>query len=54
MLILVILVWGAPVIECQRAGMKKSAFEYAAMMMRPEYRQLIEPKFKTKIETLVR
>lgn len=34
--------------------MKKSAFEYAAMMMRPEYRQLIEPKFKTKIETLVR
>ncbi len=41
-------------IECQRAGLKKSAFEYAAMLMRPEYRNSIEPKFKTKIETLVR
>ncbi len=44
----------ASVIECQRAGLKRSAFEYAAMMMRPEYRQHIEPKFKLKIEALVR
>lgn len=26
------------VIECQRAGLKKTAFEYAATLMRPEYR----------------
>jgi WD repeat-containing protein 19 len=26
------------VIECQRAGFKKTAFEYASMLMRPEYR----------------
>jgi WD repeat-containing protein 19 len=26
------------VIECQRAGMKHTAFEYASMLMRPEYR----------------
>ena len=27
------------VIECHRAGLKKTAFEYASMLMRPEYRQ---------------
>ncbi len=42
------------VIECQRANLKRSAFEYAAMMMRPEYRQHIEPRFKQKIEALIR
>lgn len=42
------------VIECQRAGLKRSAFEYASMLMRPEYRSQIEPKFKRKIEALVR
>lgn len=26
------------VIECHRANMKKTAFEYASMLMRPEYR----------------
>ena len=26
------------VIECQRAGFKKTAFEYASMLVRPEYR----------------
>jgi WD repeat-containing protein 19 len=26
------------VIECQRAGLKRTAFEYASMLMRPEYR----------------
>lgn len=26
------------VIECQRAGLKQRAFEYASMLMRPEYR----------------
>jgi WD repeat-containing protein 19 len=42
------------VIECQRAGMKQSAYEYACVMMRPEYRDAIEEKFKRKIEALVR
>ena len=42
------------VIECQRAGLKRSAFEYASMLMRNEYRSQIEPKFKRKIEALVR
>ncbi len=26
------------VIECQRAGLKRTAYEYASMLMRPEYR----------------
>ena len=26
------------VIECQRAGMRRTAYEYASMLMRPEYR----------------
>lgn len=26
------------VIECQRSGLKATAFEYAAMLMRPEYK----------------
>uniref|UniRef100_A0A2D4M395 IFT121-like zinc finger domain-containing protein n=2 Tax=Micrurus TaxID=8634 RepID=A0A2D4M395_9SAUR len=42
------------VIECHRAGLKKSAFAFAAMLMRPEYRNKIDPKYKRRIETLVR
>ncbi|NXD35005.1 WDR19 protein, partial [Copsychus sechellarum] len=42
------------VIECHRAGLKKSAFSFAAMLMRPEYRCKIDPKYKKKIETMVR
>ena len=42
------------VIECQRSGLNKSAFEYAAMLMRPEYRQHIDGKWKKKIESIVR
>jgi WD repeat-containing protein 19 len=42
------------VIECQRAGLKVSAFEYASTLMRQEYRSEIEPKLKRKIEGLVR
>jgi len=36
------------------AGLKRSAFEQASMLMRPEYRQQIDAKYKKKIETLVR
>lgn len=42
------------VIECQRAGLKNSAYEYASMLMRPEYHDKIEPKFKRKIESIIR
>merc|ERR1711988_1607974 len=42
------------VIECQRAGLRASAYEYASMLMRQEYRSQIEPKFKRKIEAIVR
>jgi len=42
------------IIECNRAGLKKSAFEYAAMLMRPEYRDQVAVKYKKKIELMVR
>ena len=42
------------VIECQRANFRTQAYEYAVMLMRAEYRQAIEPKFKRKIEAIVR
>jgi WD repeat-containing protein 19 len=42
------------VIECQRAGLKKSAFEYACVLMRPEYRESVEERYRKKIEALVR
>ena len=34
--------------------MKKSSFSYAAMLMRPEYRNQIDLKYKKKIEAIVR
>ncbi|KAM8842536.1 WD repeat-containing protein 19 [Synchiropus picturatus] len=42
------------VIECHRAGLKNSAFSFAAMIMRPEYRNNIDPKYRKKIEAIVR
>ena len=42
------------VIECIRAKLNKTAHEYATMLMRPEYRSQLDPKFKTKIEKIVR
>ena len=42
------------VIECNRSGLKQSSFNYAAMLMRPEYRSNIDPKWKKKIEQIVR
>eukprot|EP01137_Pigoraptor_chileana_P005155 Opistho-2@47869 len=42
------------VIECQRSNLKNSAFSYAAMLMRPEYRTKIDAKYKRKIEMIVR
>ncbi len=42
------------VIECHRSGLRNSSFSYAAMLIRPEYRQKIDPKWKKKIEQIVR
>ncbi|CAL1601444.1 unnamed protein product [Knipowitschia caucasica] len=42
------------VIECHRAGLRNSAFSFAAMLMRPEYRNNIDPKYRKKIEAMVR
>ena len=42
------------VIECQRAGLKASAYEYAVQLMRPENRQSIDVNLKRKIEAIVR
>lgn len=42
------------VIECQRAGLKNAAFTFAAMLMRPEYRNQIDTKYGKKIEGIVR
>ncbi|XP_071786835.1 WD repeat-containing protein 19-like isoform X1 [Asterias amurensis] len=42
------------VIECHRSGLKNSSFSYAAMLMRPEYRNKIDLKYKKKIEAIVR
>jgi len=42
------------VIECHRAGLKNSAFSFAAMLMRPEYRDQIHLNYKKKLEDIVR
>jgi WD repeat-containing protein 19 len=42
------------VIECYRSGLKEKAFEYASVLMRPEYRPLLDPKYKRKLEQIVR
>jgi len=50
----VIPILTSAVIECQRADLKKYALQYASALMKPEHRDRIEPKFKKKIEALVR
>lgn len=42
------------VIECQRAGMKDQAYQFACTLMRPEHRSQISEQYKRKIETIVR
>ena len=42
------------VIECQRAGLKRSAYEYASVLMRPEHRGLVDAKYRKPIEAFVR
>nr|XP_039264721.1 WD repeat-containing protein 19-like [Styela clava] len=42
------------VVECHKSGLRASSFSYAAMLMRPEYRNKIDEKYKRKIEQIVR
>ncbi|KAI8921154.1 hypothetical protein DFJ77DRAFT_448813 [Powellomyces hirtus] len=42
------------VIECYRVGFKRAAFEYGAMLMRPEHRNKVDAKYKSRIEKIVR
>lgn len=42
------------VIECHKAGLRASAFEYASTLMRPEYRPHLGEAYKRKIEAIVR
>ena len=42
------------VIECHRSGLKQSAFDYASILCRAEYRAQIDQKYKRKIELIVR
>ena len=42
------------VIECQRGGLKATAFEYATELMRPERRNELAQDYRRKIEAIVR
>jgi WD repeat-containing protein 19 len=42
------------VIESYRSGMKRTAFDFASILCRPEHRANLDPKYKRKIELMVR
>lgn len=42
------------VIECHRAGLGSTAFNLASILMRPLHRPYLDPKYKRKIESVVR
>uniref|UniRef100_A0A0N5AB45 TPR_REGION domain-containing protein n=1 Tax=Syphacia muris TaxID=451379 RepID=A0A0N5AB45_9BILA len=44
----------AAAIQCAKVGLKKSAFNYATQIIRPDKRRKIDEKYKKKIETIVR
>ena len=54
LLIDVVPILTSTVIECDRAGLKNAAFQYAAILMRTEYRDQLDAKYKKKIESTVR
>ena len=54
LLIDIVQILTTTVIECQKAGMNNSALNFAHLLMRPEYREQIDTKYKKKIEALVR
>jgi WD repeat-containing protein 19 len=50
----VVQILTSTVIECQRAGLKRSSFEWASVVMRPEYRAQVDKRYYKKIEAIVR
>ncbi|VDO96863.1 unnamed protein product [Soboliphyme baturini] len=42
------------VIQCSKVGLRKSAFNFCVILMRPEYRNDIDEKYKRKIEHIIR
>jgi WD repeat-containing protein 19 len=50
----VVAILTTAVVECQRAGLKKSALDFASVLVKPEYRNSIDANYKRKIEQLVR
>lgn len=42
------------VIECQRAKMTAESYQYACILMKPEYRPQVSEQYKKKIENIVR
>ncbi len=42
------------VIECQKVGLKHTSYTYASVLLRPEYREKIDQRYRRKFEGLVR
>ncbi|XP_050543310.1 WD repeat-containing protein 19 isoform X2 [Daktulosphaira vitifoliae] len=42
------------VIECYRSNLKESAFKYASILMKSNYRNQIDEKYRKKIESVIR
>uniref|UniRef100_A0A8D9BEH2 WD repeat-containing protein 19 n=1 Tax=Cacopsylla melanoneura TaxID=428564 RepID=A0A8D9BEH2_9HEMI len=42
------------VIECKKANLKESALKFATLLLRPEYRNNMEDKYRKQIELIVR
>ena len=42
------------VIECERAGLKNAAYQHAVILMKPDNRNLLDDKYRKKIESIVR
>ena len=42
------------VIECHKVGLKHTGYTYASMVLRAEYREKIDPRYRRRFEGLVR
>jgi len=42
------------VAECTQAGLKQAAYQFACILVRPEYINDVNPKFKKKVEATAR
>ena len=50
----IVAILTSSVVVCMKAGLKGAGLNIAMKLMVPEYRQKIDPKYKKKIEALVR